>query len=70
MLLLQGRISRKQNMTLCVIDRVTFERYCGKMYSHPLFFYGGLRHILSNVLYNAVKYWALVTFRLGLHGVK
>ena len=42
MLLLQGRISSPQNMTLCVIGRVRFERNCGKMYSRHLFPYGGL----------------------------
>ena len=42
MLLLQGRISSPQNMTLCVIGRVRFERNCGKMYSRRLFPYGGL----------------------------
>ena len=42
MLLLQGRISPHQNMTLCVIGRVTFERNCGKMYGRHLFPYGGL----------------------------
>ena len=36
MLLLQGRISSPQNMTLCVIGRVRFERNCGKMYSRHL----------------------------------
>ena len=42
MLLLQGRISPHQNMTLCVIGRVRFERNCGKMYGRHLFPYGGL----------------------------
>ena len=42
MLLLQGRISSPQNMTLCVIGRVRFERNCGKMYSRHLFPHGGL----------------------------
>ena len=42
MLLLQGRISPHQNMTLCVIGRVRFERNYGKMYSRHLFPYGGL----------------------------
>ena len=42
MLLLQGRISPHQNMTLCVIGRVRFERSYGKMYSRHLFPYGGL----------------------------
>ena len=46
MLLLQGRISLPppappQNMTLCVIGPVRFERNCGKMYSRHLFPYGG-----------------------------
>ena len=41
MLLLQGRISSPQNMTLCVIGRARFERNCGKMYSRHLFPYGG-----------------------------
>ena len=36
MLPLRGRISLPQNMTLCVIGRVRFERNCGKMYS-PFF---------------------------------
>ena len=37
-LLLQGRIFRpSQNMTLCVIGRVRFERNCGKMQSRHLF---------------------------------
>ena len=43
MLLLQGRISSPQNMTLCVIGRARFERNCGKMYSRHLFPYGGLK---------------------------
>ena len=43
MLLLQGRISSPQNMTLCVIGRVRFERNCDKMYSRHLFPYGGLK---------------------------
>ena len=30
-----------QNMTLCLIGRVRFERNCGKMYSRHLFPYGG-----------------------------
>ena len=42
MLLLQGRISPHQNMTLCVIGRVRFERNCGKMYGRQLFPYGRL----------------------------
>ena len=42
MLLLQGRISPHQNMTLCVISRVRFERNYGKMYSRHLFPYSGL----------------------------
>ena len=42
MLPLRGRISLPQNMTLCVIGRVRFERNCGKMYSRHLFPYGGL----------------------------
>ena len=37
MLQLHGRISPPQNMTLCVIGRVMFERNCGKMYSRHLF---------------------------------
>ena len=45
MLLLQGRISLPQNMTLCVIGLVTFERNCGKMFSRHLFLYGGLNEI-------------------------
>ena len=42
MLPLRGRISLPQNMTLCVIGRVRFERNCGKMYSRHLFPDGGL----------------------------
>ena len=44
MLLLQRQFAPPppKNMTLCVIDRVRFERNCGKMYSRPLFPYGGL----------------------------
>ena len=42
MLLLHGRISHPQNMTLCVIGGVRFETNCGKMYSRHLFPYGGL----------------------------
>ena len=42
MLLLQGQILPPQNVTLCVIGRVRFERSCGKMYSGRFFPYGGL----------------------------
>ena len=43
MLLLQGRISSPQKMTLCVIGRARFERNCGQMYSRHLFPHGGLK---------------------------
>ena len=49
MLLLQGQILPPQNVTLCVIGRVRFERNCGKMYSCHLFPYGGLT--LRSTLY-------------------